>query len=308
MWYVTNEWAIFIPTLNQLLSIIMAVLCIAYVIARYYESGTARQYVAELHRVWQSLGIPGRMIAFLLVFMCTLSGGSKGEPPITSLFRILFWHGEDYALASAYEDNAESQQAVNTSTNAIHIATNTAAQVTSFVDSNNVVTYSFDWHSPNRLPYHDRQNVLARTVKVAVTNIGGIMYEDHYVAFNESATTNPAVILIEYARTLDNGTVDRYSSPTITNSYPVMYPIVVQSGTNWCYWYRCPVPLAFTNALRNSNGEALFGASAGSGKGFELLGILVVDDGDNIWEGATTNMVVNSKTNAVKNGIILEAQ
>jgi hypothetical protein len=38
-----------------------------------------------------------------------------------------------------------------------------------------------------------------------------------------------------------------------------------------------------------------------------LLGILVVDDGDNIWEGATTNMVVNGITNAVKNGIILEA-
>ena len=241
-----------------------------------------------------------------ILYMTSVTG--KGPNPVASLFRVLFWHGQDWSLASAFEDNTTSHQAVSTSTNAIKIATNSAASATSFVSTNNVVTLSFDWHSPNRLPYHDRQNVLARTVKVASTNIGGIMYEDHYVAFNEAATTNPAVILIEYSRTRDDGTVERYSSQTITNSYPVMVPINLQSGSHTCYWFRCEVPLAFTNAVRDWNGEALFGSPEGSGKGFDLLGTLLIDDGDNIWEGATTNMVVNGVTNAVKNGIILEAQ
>jgi hypothetical protein len=242
-----------------------------------------------------------------VLYMTSVTG--KGPNPVASLFRVLFWHGQDWVLASAFEDNTTSQQAVATSTNAIRIATNTAAQVTAFVETNNVVTLSFDWHSPNRLPYHDRQNVLGRTVWVQPTNILGVLYEDHYVAFNESATTNPAVILIEYARDLGNGTVERYSSATITNSFPVMFPIAVQSGVHTCYWFRCEVPAAFINCcVRDWNGEALFGSPDGSEKGFDLLGTLLIDDGDNIWEGATTNMVVNGVTNTVKNGIILEAQ
>jgi hypothetical protein len=284
------------------------ILFIGFLIARYYESGAPREYVAQLHGVWVSLGIPGRFVMGLLVVMCTLHGGSKAPPAVSSLFRMLFWHGQDWALASAFSANTTSQQAVITSTNAIATATNTAAQAVAFVETNNVVTLSFDWHSPNRLPYHDRQNVLGRTVWVHPTNIAGIAYEDHYVAFNESATTNPAVILIEYCRRLDDGTTQRFSQPTITNSYPVMVPITLQSGSHTSYWFRCEVPISCTNCVRDWNGEALFGSPDGSDKGFDLLGTLLIDDGDNIWEGATTNMVIGATTNAVKNGIILEAQ
>lgn len=281
----------------------------AFLVARYYESGAAQDFVKELHNVWKSFGVSGRIVIGSLIVMCTLSGGSKGVNPAASLFRMLFWHGQEWALLPAYNANTAAEQAVITSTNAILVATNTATQVVDFVDTNTVVTLSFDWHSPNRLPYHDRQNVLGRTVWVQPTNILGVLYEDHYVAFNESATTNPAVILIEYARDLGNGTVERYSSATITNSFPVMFPITVQSGVHTCYWFRCEVPAAFVNCcVRDWNGEALFGSPDGSGKGFDLLGTLLIDDGDNIWEGATTNMVVNGVTNTVKNGVILEAQ
>jgi len=286
--------------------LIPAILLIALTFARYYESGAARAYVSELRRVWQSLGIAGRWIASLLVICCTLTGGSKETPVLSNLFRMLFWHGEDWALAQAYDANASSRQAVASATNALAAATNTAAQAVAFVATNHTVTYSFDWHSPNRLPYHDRRNVLGRTVKVAATNIAGVLYEDHYVAFNERATTNPAVILIEYARTLDDGSIERYSSPTITNSYPIMVPVELQSGSHTCYWFRCEVPLAFTNCVRDWNGEALFGSPTGSGKGFDLLGTLVIDDGDNIWEGATTNfsMIYPTRRVYVRNGII----
>jgi hypothetical protein len=58
--------------------------------------------------------------------------------------------------------------------------------------------------------------------------------------------------------------------------------------------------------VRDWSGEALFGSPEDSGKGFDLLGMLLIDDGDNIWEGATTNMVFGAITNAVANGVILE--
>jgi hypothetical protein len=250
-----------------------------------------------------------RVFKILAVF-CFFSGSAfAGEnTPIASLFRMLFWHGSDvWALTHAATSNELAAASITYATNAVVIATNTAAQVEAYVSTNDVVTISFDWHSPNRLPFHDRQNVLGRTVWVQPTNILGVAYEDHYVAFNESATTNPAVILIEYSRKLDNGTVQRFSSPTITNSYPVMVPITLQSGVHTCYWFRCEIPAAFTNCcVRDWNGEALFGSPEGSGKGFDLLGTLLIDDGDNIWEGATTNMVINGRTNSVKNGVILE--
>lgn len=291
---------------SQIIVGIIFVLFCAYLIARYYESGGARRTMEHLHKVWGPMTASTRWVLGTLIVVCVLEGGSKGSP-ITSLFRMLFWNGQDWALMEAYQDNSASDQAVATASNAVISATNTATLVEDFVDTNNVVTFSFDWHSPNRMPYHDQQNVLGRTVWVQPTNILGVLYEDHYVAFNESATTNPAVILIEYARKLDNGTVQRISSPTITNSFPVMVPITLQSGTHTCYWFRCEVPAAFTNCcVRDWNGEALFGSPEGSGKGFDLLGTLLIDDGNNIWQGATTNMVIGVKTNSVKNGIILE--
>ena len=288
---------------------IVFMLFCATLIARYYESGAAREYVRELLKVWVSLGIPGRVVIGGLILMCTLSGGSKGVNPVSSLFRVLFWpHGDEWALLPAFEKNNQSSQSLVESLNAIESATNTSVSVTAYVATNNVVTYSFDWHSPNRLPYHDRQNVLGRTVWVQPTNILGTLYEDHYVAFNESATTNPAVILIEYCRTFDDGSIERFSMPTITNSYPAMVAVHLQSGSHTCYWFRCEVPAAFTNCcVRDWNGEALFGSPQDSGKGFDLLGMLLIDDGDNIWEGATTNIIMDTSVNyPVRNGIIGE--
>lgn len=308
MWYLFCDGAIFIPTANQILCGIPIVLFVAFLIARYYESGAAQEYVRELHKVWVSLGIPGRVVIGGLILMCTLSGGSKGINPAASLFRVLFWpHGNEWALLPAYDKNTQAKQAVATSTNAIASATNTAAAVTAYVATNNVITYSFDWHSPNRLPYHDRQNVLGRNPWVTPRLINGVWYEDHYVAFNESATTNPAVVFIEYATKRDDGSIERYSMPTITNSYPNMYIINLQSGSHTCYWFRCEVPPAFTNCcVRDWNGEALFGSPDGSGKGFDLLGMLLIDDGDNIWEGATTNMTFGPVNYPVRNGIVGE--
>ena len=106
------------------------------------------------------------------------------------------------------------------------------------ITNNDVWTLSFDWHAPQRLPYHERQNVLAWTAAVVPTNINGTLYEDHYVSFNAEPLTNPAVILIEYARTKDDGTVERYSAETITNSYPNTYVVhLCKRPLHTCYGF-----------------------------------------------------------------------
>lgn len=279
---------------------------LAAFVVRCYESGAFRAYAAEIRRVWRSWGFPLKALMALLLVFCAIDGRTKGGNPLSGLYSMLFWNGAPWALQDAADANASAASALTSATNDIAAATNTIAATTAYVSTNSVITLSFDWGAPDRLPYHAQQNVLGRTVKVATTNIADVLYEDHYVAFNAAASTNPAVILIEYARRDATGGVERVSSPTVTNSYPLMYPVTVQSGTHTCYWFRCAVPLAYTNSVRDWNGEALFGSPDGSKKGFDLLGTLVVDDGDNVWVGATTNMVIGNITNAVKNGIILE--
>jgi hypothetical protein len=215
------------------------------------------------------------------------------------MMRMIFWTpGSVWQLA---EPAADAQAA----TEAAHEATNELA-VAAAATNAAVYTLSFDWHAPSRLPYHDSQNVLGFVPWVFPTNIDGVAYEDHCVAFDAVASTNPAVINIEYARKLNNGTVDRYTSGVVTSSYPATRIVTLQSGSYTCYWFRCAVPLTYTNAVRDWNGEALFGSPYDSGKGFDLLGTLVVDDGNEVWVGATTNMVIGVETNVVRNGVITE--
>ena len=276
------------------LVILLWLLCLA---VRMAESALCRGLLSELRRMWIAAGIPGRVLAGLVLFMCVQSGGSKGISPVQSLFKFLFWDpGQPWQLsgANAMIDGAQDSVA--------HAEAD-LSEVEAVTASNDVVTISFDWHASDRVPYHERQNVLAWTAQVVPTNINGTLYEDHYIAFNASASTNPAVILIEYAKRRDDGTVERYSSEVVTNSYPDTSVVDLQSGSHTCYWFRCPVPQAFANDVRDWNGEALFGSPAGGGRGFDLFGTLVVDDGNDIWVGATTNHVFGAITNEFKNGI-----
>lgn len=242
-----------------------------------------------------------RIVVVLVFGGLAVQGSGKGPAVVRGVLRMLFWdHALTWPLSDAYL-KTQSAIAANGITEAA------LAEVEAV--SNEVVTLSFDWHAPDRLPYHDRQNVLAWTVTVVPTNIAGILYEDHFVSFNASAATNPAVILIEYAGRSDDGTIERYSAQVITNSYPETSVVNLQSGAHTCYWFRVAVPEAFTNSVRDWSGEALFGSPEGSGRGFDLLGTLVVDDGDDIWVGATTNVFLGGITNEFSNGInITEAE
>ncbi len=269
--------------------IVIAALFAAWAVVRMHECGRSE----SLWRRWRSMGFPARAAAILAVSFFTLVGGSKG--PITQVLRLLFW---DHSLTWPLADATLKTQAAAAANEVTRAALEEVEATT-----NDVWTFSFDWHAPQRLPYHERQNVLAWTAQVVPTNIAGTLYEDHYVAFNSQASTNPAVILIEYAGKDDAGNVVRYSADVVTNSFPSTSVVTLQSGSYTCYWFRCEVPAAFVGSPRDWNGEALFGSPAGSGKGFDLLGTLVVDDGDDIWVGATTNIVIGGVTNEFKNGI-----
>lgn len=262
-----------------------------WAIVRLHECGGADSLWAK----WKKLDFPARAASIIAVVCFTLVGGTKGPAPIMQVLRLLFWdHPMTWALSEATQKTQAAQAA-----NAITEAALAEVEAT----TNEVWTLSFDWHAPNRLPYHERQNVLAWTATVVPTNIDGTLYEDHFVAFNAMASTNPAVILIEYAGKREDGTIERYSAPVVTNSYPDTSVVTLQSGAYTCYWFRCAVPVAFTNSVRDWNGEALFGSPEGSGKGFDLLGTLVVDDGNDVWVGATTNVFLGGITNEFKNGI-----
>ena len=274
-----------------LATVIILFAFVLWAIVKINESGANN----ELWGRWRAMGFPARAASILAIIFFTLVGGTKSPLPVTQVLRMLFW---DHSLTWPLSDATLKTQAA---TAANEISREAIEEVEAA--TNEVWTISFDWHAPDRLPYHARQNVLAWTATVVPTNIEGVLYEDHYVAFNSAASTKPAVILIEYAARSESGEVTRYSAPVVTNSYPSTSVVTLQSGAYTCYWFRVAVPVAFTNSVRDWNGEALFGSPAGSGKGFDLLGTLIIDDGNDVWVGATTNFFLGGVTNEFKNGI-----
>jgi hypothetical protein len=305
MFYNIGEGCVYIPTVNQCLGIIMAVLCVAYGIARYYESGAARRYMSELHRVWRSMGVPGRVVACLLVVMCTLSGGSKGEPPIAQLFRMLFWHSEDiwplYTANEALKDSSEASS--NAVSNAIS-ATNTMRETQSMVATQTIYTMEFDWPMENRTPPHDEQNVMADEMWRSNVWINSKMYHDHYIRFNSMVSTNPAIISIAYnGINQDTGEKIQILSDVTTNSYPQTFAITRPTGVYTCYMFRCAVPISLTNSVIGWDSEVVFGAPSGSGRGFNIAGLFVVGRDGSMWLGRTYTNVVYGVTNVFINGL-----
>jgi hypothetical protein len=238
---------------------VLAFLFLSFMIARAYESGVHR----EIYREFKGLSRVGKWLAIIFLITCVSDAGSKGISPVTRMMRFLLWNiGDPWELVTASRNAESADASARAATNDLAVA----AQSTNSA----VYTLSFDWSASRRLPYHASQNIMAYTAWVAPTNIAGTLYEDHYVAFNAVASTNPAVIYIEYARKTDAG-IERYTSAVVTSSYPNVSVVNLQSGAHTCYWFRCAVPAAFTNAVRDWSGEALFGAPADSGKGFDLL-------------------------------------
>lgn len=241
--------------------------------------------------------------ALLLLFFGLAVGLVGSDKPIIEakkgLFRFLF-----HAVEKPWQ-LAQTSAAVNIASNRIDAAEATFDAVADVATNTAVEYISFDWHVPNRLVDDGRQNVMAWTVQVVPANINDVLFEDHYVAFNATASTNPAVIVIDYAVTNPTGGVEHISANVIASSYPDLIPVTVASGIHSCYWYRVQVPEAFVNSVRDWNGEALFGAPPDRG-GFDIQGTLVVDDGDNVWIGRTDDIDLGDGSYlSITNGIVI---
>ena len=220
-------------------------------------------------------------------------------PVMSSLYRLLYWKSEEgWRLGDV-------QKAVDDSY--IDITNTVSAQAVADAATNEVYTLSFDWHTEDRLNLsgadQSRYNVMARTVWVQPTNILGVLHERHYVAFSHMPSTNPAIIHVEYARQNDDGTVERHLAQVNAESYPDAFVVNLQSGSHTCFWFQVAVPETFANAQRDWNGEALFGSPIGSGTGFDLAGLLLIDDGGGLWSGITTNVTLGGMDMVFENGI-----
>lgn len=295
-----------LPTWNGLIVIILVTLFLAYLLCRYYESGSARAYVGELRRVWKLLGIPGRLVIGSLMVMCTLTGGSKGEPTaLRTLYRQLFWHADDiWALKIASDAIAANNAAFTNVVALVGETTNTVAATESIVSSNIIWTAEFDWLMHDRVPPHDAQNVLSDEPWREDVWIDGIKYHDHYIRFNALVATNPAIISIAY-NGVHQQTGERVQllSDVTTNSYPIAFAITRPSGVYTCYMFRCPVPLALTNSVIGWDNEVVFGVPPGSTRGFNINGIFVIDRDGQLFIGRTYTNVVCGVTNVYINGV-----
>ena len=288
-----------------MLTALIIFLWIAVLIARYYESGAARDYVARLNKVWKSLGVSGRIVFGALLIFCTLSGGSKGVPPVASLYRMLFWHGNDiWPLLTASEAVRDASQASSNAVAYASDATNTMQGTQSMVTTQQIWTVEFDWPMEDRTPPHDEQNVMACQPWRSNVWINGIMYHDHFIRFNAAVSTNPAIISIAY-NGINQATGEKIQllADVVTNSYPNTFAITRPSGVHTCYMFRCAVPLALTNSVVGWDSEVVFGAPSGSGRGFNIAGLFVVSRDGNLWLGETCTNVVYGVTNVYINGL-----
>jgi hypothetical protein len=293
-----------------LVGFLIFVLLLAFLIARYYESGEAQSLMADLRKLYKSLGIPGRVVLGVLFVVMAYRGGAKAPPAQASLYRTLFWHADDiWALKPATDTLADSSTA---SSNAIADATsaiNTMAETAAMLATQPVWTSEFDWNMENRTPQHDEQNVMSDEMWRENVRIDGTLFHDHYIRFNAMVSTNPAIISIAYnGFDPTTGERARILAEVTTNSYPNTFEITRPSGVYTCYMFRCACPVALTNEVIGWDSEVLFGTASGSKRGFNISGIFVVSRDGKLWIGRTYTNHVFGATNVVINGLKIEEE
>jgi len=278
---------------------------LAWMIVRYYESGEAQALMADLRKLYKSLGIPGRVVLGVLFVVMALRGGSKAPPAQASLYRTLFWHADDiWALKVADDALTDSSTASSNAVSDASSATDTMAETAAMVATQQVWTAEFDWNMEDRTPPHDEQNVMADQMWRSNVWINGTLFHDHYIRFNAMVSTNPAIISIAYnGFDLTTGERSRILAEVTTNSYPNTFEITRPSGVYTCYMFRCACPVALTNEVIGWDSEVLFGAPEGSDRGFNIAGIFVVSRDGKLWIGRSYTNYVFGATNVFINGL-----
>jgi len=198
--------------------------------------------------------------------------------------------------ASALDTAARSLEKCEAAEYVSAMATSTVALVSEELANAAAITVDFGFSYQSREP--SAVNQMAQVQWVTATNISGILYEDHYVEFSSTPTEAPGMVF-DYSDLLN----ESHTVEAITNSFPTVYGITLPSGVHSCYWFRCEVPVAFTNRLRTWKGPVRFGGPVGSSYGLSIAGVFLIDDGNTIWQGRTLTTQIGSNTVEWLNGV-----
>lgn len=290
------------------LAVLVIILWLLCIIVHMAESHVCCGLYSELRRMWRAAGIPGRVVAVVMVVMCTQYGGSKGITPVTRLFNMIFWHPTmAWALADQDDDVRDAAASVAAAEADLAAASNMLAEASALIDTQDVWTVSAGWPMADRTPPHDAQNVMGENPWRSNVWINGELFHDHYVAFNASVGTNPAIISIDYTAVNDAGDTARWLASVTTNSYPETSVITLEHGSYTCYWFRCKAPVAITNCVTDWDREVIFGAPTDE-RGFNIAGTFVVSKDGELWQGRSYTNIVNWITNVLINGVNGEEQ
>ena len=248
------------------------------------------------------------MIRVLIILLLSATLCQASEPnPAMMLYRLLVWGWSmTWPLKGPTEDTQAAHALAEQAHDDMQAASNLINSINARIDTNQIATISFGWPLADRLPPHNRQNVMGEEPWRKTIWQDGEMYHAHYITFNAFVSTNPTVLSIEYSGLDNSGAIQRWNANVISNSYPNTESITVGTNTYNCYIFYNRVPAAITNAVIDWDNEVIFGAPEGSGRGFSIEGVFVIDDGDNLWVGINETNIVGSATNVWINGLEVE--
>ena len=274
--------------------------CFAPIIEGELRSGVVR-------RVRQR---PRHYVALLAVALAwTLAGADKGYMVYPQLRMLMFDpimrtifgshdvpKADDVQVTFAKVDQAQASMQASAAARA-QVAQ--AATVIAVARTNAAcVTLDADWHYSQRDP--QPANILASVVWVNRTNINAVAYDDLFVEYSLPPSSSPAM-LFEYAMRL--GTIERVRP--VTNSYPDTVTLTLASGAHECLWFRCQVPASMVRNVRTWETEARLGGPVGSETGFDISGLLLIDNGAGLWQGRTLSTQIGGEACEFVNGILL---
>lgn len=292
--------------MTNILYVVAGLSGLAYVLCRLGESDT---FVSIADR-WRGLSIWQRLTVVALLVSITMYGGAKG--PIAVSDRVLSFMFFDPALEEIFpagvvgeardaadvmldivNDNAVVDATEINGSNAVATAAEAIAGTNGFA----VLSLTADWpHSTREEP----ANIVISQIWVEPTNIVGELYEMRYLEFSAVPSESPSGV-VKFSDQRGNSVMVE----PVTNSYPDLIDIRTQSGIHSCYSFLVKVPEMFCDNLRTWEDDVKFGGPVGSGYGFEISGLIVVDLDGVYWRGLDADLTIGGELCEFDNGVLM---
>lgn len=253
--------------------------------------------------------LPRKLTWLAVIIVVTALGADKS--PVPRLLRMLLWDnviGRFYGSTEVPQERTVTEAAAaldgaetNLGLAASHAqaASNLLDAVISAASTSQCWTVDVDWPLASR--YDLGANVLVAFSWSQPTNVNGVLYDDHFLSFSQEPGDVPQMLFDYHDQT---GTTQYVAA--VTNSFPTTSIVLTQSGVQTCYWFRCEVPVAFTNCVRTWDDEARLGGPIGSGQGFDIAGTLLLDNGGTLYQGRTLTTTIGGQECEFQHGLLLD--